>query len=246
VSVHAELVRHVEAGDPVVLATAVRTSGSPPCVPGQQLLLGPDGPLAGTLGCAEFDTAAVADAPEVLEGDDPVLRTYTHERGTVEVQLAPQRPRPCLAVLGATPIARWLLRWGRDLGYEPVLVESRAERVTAEHRQEASRVVANPAELPSGVTLDAVHTDHDAPDVGAHLAAVLRAGARTVQLVGSRRHADHHLGLVRAEGVDEEEVGRIRTPAGLDIGGRSPQEIALSVLAGFVAARHQRDGGWPG
>src|SRR5436190_3676553 len=62
-----------------VTAVAVKVHGSPPCRVGQRLVLGPGGPLEGTRGCAEFDSAAVADAPGVLASREPATRTYEHE-----------------------------------------------------------------------------------------------------------------------------------------------------------------------
>src|SRR5918996_1398222 len=93
--------------EPRVVATAVRVHGDPPCRAGQRLVLGRSGPLEGTLGCAEFDGAAAADVSAVLEEGEPVLRTYEHELGSVEVFLEPTgAARPTLVVLGATPVAR--------------------------------------------------------------------------------------------------------------------------------------------
>src|SRR2546423_2570387 len=132
-----EATRRLEAGEEVVLATAIRTDGAPPCRPGQKLLLGPGGPLAGTLGCSEFDVSAVEETRELLAAGEPALRTFTHDLGSVEVYLEPLRPRPRLVVLGATPVAEHLLRGGAELGYATVLVERRAERVTPAHRAAA-------------------------------------------------------------------------------------------------------------
>jgi molybdopterin adenylyltransferase len=229
---------------PVVLATALRVHGSPPCRPGQRLLVGPDGPVEGTLGCAEFDSAAEADVPAVLASGEPALRTYEHEFGSVEVFLEPRAPRPALVVLGATPVAVWLLRWGRDLGYATVLVEPRAERVTAEHKELADQVVADPDSLDLPGEVDAVHTDHDAPRLAEHVGSLVLGGARFVGVMGSSRHASPHLDALRPLGLSEDQVAAIRSPVGIDIGSRTPQEIALSILAGLVAARTGRPGGW--
>jgi xanthine dehydrogenase accessory factor len=238
-----ELARRTRDGQEVVLATAVRVHGSPPCRPGQKLLLTADGPVAGTLGCAEFDGGAAGDAPDVLREGEPVVRTYDHELGSVEVYLEPHRKRAVLVVLGATPVATSLLRWGRDLGYDTALVEPRTERVTAEHKEAASRVVSDPEAVGLDAETEAVHTDHDAPRVAEHVATLLRAGARFVGVMGSRRHAGPHLESLREMGVSDEEIARVGTPVGLDIGARTPQEIALSILAGLVAARSGRPGG---
>ena len=226
------------------MATAVRTDGAPPCRPGQKLLLGPNGPLAGTLGCSEFDSSAVEETAERLAAGEPVLRTFTHDLGSVEVYLEPLRPGPRLLVFGATPVAEHLLRGAAELGYATVLVEGRAERVTPAHQAAAGRVEASVTDVPLGPAVDAVHTDHDAPDIVEQLAPLLRAGVHFVGVMGSARHTAPHLAALRAAGCTDEELARLRTPVGLDLGARTPAEIALSILAGLLAARTGRTGGW--
>ena len=240
-----EAARRLEGGEEVVLATAVRTEGAPPCRPGQKLLMGPGGPLAGTLGCSEFDSEALSVAGGVLAGGEPMLSTFTHDLGSVEVYLEPLRPRPRLLVLGATPVAEHLLRGGAELGYATVLVESRSERLTAGHRAAAGKVVGSVTDVAGlGAGVDAIHTDHDAPDIVAELAPLLQAGVRFVGVMGSARHTAPHLEALRAAGCTDEELAQLRTPVGLDLGGRTPAEIALSILAGLLAARTGRTGGW--
>jgi xanthine/CO dehydrogenase XdhC/CoxF family maturation factor len=155
------------------------------------------------------------------------------------VYLEPYTRRPLLVVLGATPVALWLLRWARDLGYETALVEPRSERVTAEHKEAASTVAGAPEDLTLEGEVDAVHTDHDAPFLVDHVTTLAGAGVGYVGVMGSRRHAGPQLEALRSRRVEG-----VRTPVGLDIGARSPQEIALSILAGLVAARTGRPGGW--
>lgn len=248
----AELDRRRERGEQVVLATAVRTDGQPPCTPGQRLLVGHGGPAAGTLGCAEFDTAAVADAEAILAGDaagggssagEPALVTYEHDDGAVEVQLEAFTPPAPLVVVGATPVGLWLLRWAGDLGYRPVLVEDRESRVSAGHRAAAAQVAGAVGEVDLTARAAVVHTDHDAPGVTEALVRALEAETGFVGLMGSRRHASDHVEAV-ASRLGDAAAGRLRTPVGLDIGAQSPAEIALSILAGIVAASKDAPAGW--
>jgi xanthine/CO dehydrogenase XdhC/CoxF family maturation factor len=239
----AEATRRQEAGEEVVLATAVRTDGAPPCQPGQKLLLGRNGPLAGTLGCSEFDAQAVASTPDLLATGQPTLATYTHELGSVDVYLEPLAPRPLLVVLSATPVALHLLRGAAELGYSTVLVEDRIERVTPDHVAAAGRVEASLDGVEPGPSTEAVATDHDAPSLADQLGALLRSPARFVGMMGSARHTAAHLESLRAQGLGD-ELARLRTPVGLDLGCRTPAEIALSILAGLVAARTDHPGGW--
>lgn len=232
------------AEEDTVVATAVKTTGSPPCRPGQRLVIASGGPIDGTLGCAEFDAAAVADAPEILRTGQPTTRVYEHELGTVEVFLEPKTAPVTLYVFGATPVARELLRLTRRLGWKRVLVESRTSQVTDEHRRSADRVV--PGVDPATFTERslAVHTDHEAPDLADSLSSLLRSAAPFVGVMGSARHMGAHLDNLRERGFGDEAIARIRSPLGLDIGGRSAEEIALSIAAGLVAAANGRSGGW--
>ena len=226
-----------------VIATAVKVHGDPPCEVGQKALIGRTGALSGTLGCAEFDDAAVADAPAVLDGRSPVLRTYVHDLGSVEVFLEPSAARPTLIVFAATPVALNLLRWGRELGFNPVLVESRHEKVRDEFRS-AARVVNSVEDLDLDSETAAVHTDHDAPGVAESVAALLRSPARFIGVMGSARHVGPYLEELRQIGFGENDLERIHTPVGLDIGARTAEEIALSILAGVTAERRHASGEW--
>lgn len=242
--VHAELTRRTEAGEPVVLATVVRTEGQPPCTPGMAVLVGAEATtgraLAGTLGCAELDEAAVADAPATLAGGQVRATRYHHALGAVEVQLQPFAAAPPLVVLGATPVADVLLRWGRELGWTPILVESRPDRTDAGMRSAAAAVVDDVDALDLDERAVAVHTDHDAPGVADQLAALLRAGTRRVEVMGSRRHGAPALAALDEAGLGDVARERIHRPAGLDLGGRAPAEIAVAILATLVADRYGR------
>ncbi len=241
-SIEEELAIRRAAGERVVLATAVRTDGNPPCRVGQKLLVSGDAAVAGTLGCAEFDDGALSDAASVLQTGQPATRVYQHELGSVEVFLEPHLPLPLLVVFSATPVGRHLVRWAQETGFDAVLFEPRAERLTAEDR--ATRTASKVEDLALIEDSAAVHTDHDAPFVVETVAALLRSPARFIGVMGSTRHVGPHLDALRAQGFTDDDLARIRTPVGLDIGARTAEEIALSILAGVIADRHSKDGGW--
>lgn len=239
-----EATRRLGRGERVVLATVIRVDGNPPCRPGQKLLVFPGGALAGTLGCPGFDARTVAGAEALLTRGEPAVETYEHHGGTFDVYLEPMQPRPLLLVLGGTPLAEHLLRMGRELGYTTALVEARPERITGAHRAAADRVEASLADVPVGPATDSVHTDHDAPGVAEDLAALVRSPARFVGALGSRHRSHLHFQGLRDAGCADDEVARLRSPVGLDIGARTPAEIALSILSGMVAARTGKGAAW--
>ncbi len=223
---------------------AVEVKGDPPCRVGNAMRIVPGGSVGGTLGCAEFDEAAVRDAEEVARSGEPQSRRYRHEQGEVVVFFDPPPRRSRVVVVSATDVARELRRHAAGLGDDTVMVEPRADRVTPSDRSEPGGVVASIAEAAPDERTDVVFTDHDAPGIAELLAEALRTPAPFVGVMGSRRHVAPYLEDLRSMGVDEEAIGRIRSPVGLDLGGRRAEEIALSIAAGIVAARNGRDGGW--
>ncbi len=225
--VEEELAARMSRGEESVLATVVRVDGEPPSQPGAKLLMSRTAALAGTLGCSEFDSAALADAARIASGGSPELRTYRHDLGSIEVYLEPYAAAPTLVVFADTPVGRSLARWAPDVGFHTVLVDS------------VSRL---PDDLRGDLYV--VHTNHDAEDLVDALGAVLPRHPRFIGLVGSRRHTGHHLEALRAKGVPEEVIARIQSPVGLDLGARTAEEIAVSILAGLVAVRRGGQGGW--
>jgi xanthine dehydrogenase accessory factor len=242
-SAEEELARRLSRGEEVVLATVIKIDGEPPSRPGAKLLMSRTATLAGTLGCSEFDSAALEDAARTADAATPQLRTYRHDLGSIDAYLEPHAAVPTLVVFGATPVAHIVVGWAHELGFRPVLVETRPERLEGQPWPE---VVGSLANLPSllGPELYVVHTDHDAKDIVEALEVVLPRRPKFIGLVGSRRHTGHHLEALKAKGVGDDVLTQIQTPVGLDLGGVTPAEIALSILAGVVARRRGRSGGF--
>jgi molybdopterin adenylyltransferase len=223
-----------------VEAKAVRVIGSPPCEVGNAMTIVPGGEVRGTLGCAEFDAAAVEAAAEIRAAGRPEIRTFHHEQGDVEVYLEPHAPPSRLVVVSATDVARSLRHEMERQGRTVVLLEPRAERLAADDPPAAASL----DDVGPGPEDEVVFTDHDAPGIGDMLATLLRTPVAFIGVMGSRRHVAHYVDGLRSRGFTDEDLARIRSPLGLDLGGRRPEEIALSIAAGLVAARHDREGGW--
>ena len=226
-----------------VEARAVKVIGSPPCRVGNRMSIVPGGPVSGTLGCAEFDEQAIADAAEVVASGEPQTRTLHHDLGDVEVFFEPNLPPKRLVVVSATDVARSLRGLAAPLGYRTILVEPRQERLTPGDEAAVGGAASSLDHLLDDRTA-LVFTDHDAPDVAGMLGTALRSPARFIGVMGSRRHVAPYLEDLRGMGFTEEDLARIRSPVGLDLGGRRPEEIALSIAAGLVAAENDRDAGW--
>lgn len=222
-----------------VEATAVKVIGEPPCRVGARMTIEDAGPVHGTLGCAEFDAGAVDAAADVSASGEPQTRVLHHDLGDIEVYFEPVREAPRAVIVSATDVARILTGHLRALGFEPVLVEPRVERLLA--GETAIGTLDAVAVMDRDVVL---FTDHDAPDVTENLATALTSSARFIGVMGSRRHVGHYVDELRGLGFGDEQLARIRSPLGLDLGGRRPEEIALSIAAGVVADANVREGGW--
>src|SRR5260370_38802855 len=161
-SLEEDLAARLAKGEEVVLATVIRLDGEPPSRTGAKLLMSRSATLAGTLGCSEFDAAALEDASRVADGGQPQLRTYRHDLGSIEVYLEPHAAAPTLVVFGATPVARALMRWAPELGFRPVLGETRPQRLAGADWPPA---FTNLDKLGDALRSEiyAGHTDHSAP-----------------------------------------------------------------------------------
>jgi molybdopterin adenylyltransferase len=215
-------------------------AGAPPCRVGMSMSIDPAGPVRGTLGCAEFDEQAVAAAAEAWADGAPATRVLHHDLGDIEIYLEPHRRSPRVVVVSATDVARALRAHLLRLGYDAITVEPRSDRLLAEdtpHVDVLDRVALTDADA-------VVLTDHDAPYASETLAAAARSSARFVGMMSSRRHVERHLDAIRSLGLTEEQIARVHAPVGIDIGGRSAEEIALSIAAAIVADANGRDGGW--
>jgi xanthine dehydrogenase accessory factor len=149
-----------------------------------------------------------------------------------------------LVAVFASPVAAVLLRYGPDLGFRTALVEPDAGR---EVDMSAEQVVRGFDELGgalSGGTADVVVTDHHRPELGEVLRDALAVPTRWIGVMGNPRHEGPHVAALAALGVPPEEVARVHRPIGLDIGSRTPPEIAVSTLAGLLADRSGRSGGF--
>ncbi len=212
-----------------MLATVVRVDGEPPSRPGAKALVDRTGAVAGTLGCSEFDSQAVTDAAPILDGGQPALRIYRHDLGSIEVYLEPYAPAPVLVVVGDTPVGRALAEFAEKTGFRVV------------HVPEGWPL---PADLGRETYL--VHTNHDAADLPNILESVLRRDPppRFIGLMGSRRHTGHHVDALRKRGMPARDLDRIQSPVGIEIGARTPEEIAVSMLAGLIAVRRGAQPRW--
>ncbi|OZM72454.1 xanthine dehydrogenase [Amycolatopsis antarctica] len=152
-----------------------------------------------------------------------------------------QDPVRTLVAVFASPVSERLLSYARDLGYRPVLVEPDAERA-AGVRSPGVEVTGVVPELDEAAEF--VVTDHHRPELGGLLRDALAYPARWIGIMGNPRHEGPHVAALTELGVAEAEIARVHRPVGLNIGSRTPAEIAVATIAGLIADRNGRPGGF--
>ena len=152
-------------------------------------------------------------------------------------------PRRLVAVF-ESPVAEVLLRFAIDLGFQTVLVEPDETLLQGPPRPHGDATVHDLAAAHLDQYTDVVLTDHHRPEIGVLLKEALESPARWVGIMGNPKHEGPHVAALRGLGVPDDQIRRVHRPIGLNIGARTPAEIAVATLAGLVADRNDRPGGF--
>lgn len=213
---------------------------------GARLLVRADAEAEGTLGDPALDARATAYAEELIWAERSELR---EEEGGVALFVDVVAPPPRLVVFGAVDFAGALCRMARAAGWRPYLIDPRSRFATRDRFPDAEEIVVGwPEEAFARIggidraTYIAVLT-HDPKLDDAALTIALRSDAPYIGAMGSRRAQQKRRERLLAAGVPESELARVAAPIGLDLGGLTAEETALSIMGEIVAARNGREGG---
>jgi xanthine dehydrogenase accessory factor len=233
-----EVMDSIERAAPVALATVIAGPGRI----GARLAIWPDR-RAGSLGSARLDDAVTDDARGVLEHGATTVLRYGPEGQRRQDELAvfvqSFAPPPRMLVFGAIDFAAAVARIGTFLGFSVTVCDARPVFATTKRFPGVDEVVVDwPHRYLSRTAVDARTAicvlTHDPKFDVPLLKIALETPAGYIGAMGSRRTHDERLKRLREEGVGEEALARLRSPLGLDIGGRTPEETAVSVAAEIV------------
>lgn len=230
--------RAANGGPPIVVVTRLERRGQELSFAGR-LIAHADGTAAGTLGDPARDRAAILEAQRQLPHGTPNLISI--EEG-FELLIEPIAGRPRLVVAGGGHVAQAIARQAQLLDFDVTILEDRPEFAKPE-RFGGARVIGGfipetIASLEYGWNSYIVIATRGHKLDGDCLLAAVRTDARYIGLLGSKRKAILIAQMLKEEGVEQSRIDAIRTPVGLDLGGRSPAEIALSVLAEITQTRY--------
>jgi len=209
----------------------------------QHLIHTAAGKTTGSLGSADLDDAVLLDIASAWPG--PHAKKYTYHGGEVFIEVIP--PPPTLLIFGATDIAVPLAQMARVLNFKVIVSDARRTFLKEERFPGTETRFGWPqnafASTDLGVSWAVVVLFHDAKfDIPA-LTLALKSQAFYIGMLGSRPTQADRRATLEAQGLPASELARIHGPVGLNIGGRDPAHIALSILAEIVAVRHRQPGG---
>jgi xanthine dehydrogenase accessory factor len=233
----------VRAGTPVAVATIIDGPGD---IGSRRIIWEGDG-SQGTLGAGDrLDQAVDDDARGMLAQGLTGVRRYgpdgERRRDELGVFVQSFAPAPRMLVFGAIDFAAAVARAGKFLGYHVTVCDARPVFATASRFPEADEVITDwPHRFLAGVSTDertviCVLTHDPKFDVPL-LEVALRRPAAYIGAMGSRRTHDDRLARLREVGVTETELSRLRSPIGLDLGARTPEETAIAIAAELIQLR---------
>lgn len=232
--------RLTQAGEPFVLATVVWCERPTSAKPGAQAIIQADSTMTGWIGGSCAQPVVLREALRILrEGDDPYLLRLGDpeigiERssvrvfpmsctsgGVLDIYMEPHLPQPQLLLIGDSPVIAALDQLATVLDFSVTQVDT-ADLSNIRIDERTSILIAT-------------HGQYDEDALG----RALRSPAAYVGMVGSRRRAEACREYLRASGLAEQQIERLKAPAGLDIGAVTPQEIAASILSELVQLRRR-------
>jgi xanthine dehydrogenase accessory factor len=218
---------------PVAVATVITGDDV-----GAQVLIQPDQAVISMLN----DTALVAqihqDALAMLLAGEQGIRTY----GERQIFIETYPPPATIIMVGAVHIAVALTTFAKPLGFRTIVVDARGAFATNERFGHADELVhAWPDEALQGrihSNTAVVVLTHDPKLDDPALLVALPSAARYVGALGSTKTQAARVLRLRDAGLNDDQIGRLYAPIGLPIGGRTPEEIGLSIMAQIVAVRN--------
>lgn len=242
----------IEEEKPVAVTTIITNQSQKQVKPGSKMLVFKEGKVEGSLGDSELDKRVIKNAVELLLKEKSKTLTYEIVPSQkIEVYIESILPPPPLVIFGGDPDAVPIVNLGKQLGFKVTLVDHRSNFANPEKYPEADEtVVADSNEISQKVNLDektfVLVKTHNYLQDKEILKTVLTSKGRYIGQLGPKARTEDLLKDLSKEGVSfkEEELQKLYAPVGLDLGGESPEQIALSILGEMLAVRNGREGGF--
>lgn len=253
----AELEEAYQRGESVALVTILETRGSTPQKAGAKMVVGRDGRLRGTIGGGCVESDILWRAQRVIEKRVCEIGSYDFNAdeeenglicgGSMKVFIEPIIPPPRVYVIGAGHVAQPVSQVAKVAGFEVVVLDDRVKYATPERFPEADIVKAGPIpgladEFQFGDNSYVVIVTRGHKEDEEALRAFIDKDTAYIGLIGSVTKIEKIVKRLERDGISAEKLSRVHSPIGLDLGGSTPGEIAVSIVAELLAVRYQRTG----
>src|SRR5579862_85842 len=230
----------LDAHQAAALTTVVSVKGRPAVELAAKMVVTSDGEHIGSLGHARLDERVLEDLRQVMAARNVQIKTYELAPGeSADVFFELFMPPPQLVVVGAGHIAVPLAAMGKMLEYEVVVIDDRTTFANKSRFPTADRIIVGDYEE-SVTGLDLTPSTFVVLVTRGHrhdvlsLRKVIQKPLAYIGMIGSRRRVFAVLKLLKDEGVSLDDLAKVRAPIGIDIGARTPAEIAICILAEII------------
>ena len=236
------------AGVSYAVVTIAEASGSVPRTSGKMLVYA-DGHSLGTIGGGPAERRAKADALAQLEAGQNAFLHYDLAScaGRLSILIEVFQPKPLLVVFGGGHVGTSLLRLAAPTGFRTLLLDDRAGDQIPDAVSLASRFVCiqnverDILNTPIPANAFFVLCGHDHAVDGEALAAALQKSPKYIGMLASRQKIQSLFSQLRQRGFTDEQLSFIHTPIGLDLGGETPQELAVGILAQLLLVKNGKE-----
>ena len=246
----------LEKNQPVALVTVVTASGSTPARPGAKMLVFANGTIKGTVGGGALEARIIEEAVRVLNTGEHYYKSYSLNNedaaglgmvcgGEVSVFIDGYITGPELILVGAGHISQYLAGMAKMLDFTITVIDDRKDYACQEKFPQADRIIAadiaeslENLSITNNTYLAILTRGHRYDQVA--LEKVIGSDAAYIGMIGSRSKIKTVFDELRENGVNPSDLEKVHAPIGLDLGGKSPAEIALSIAAEMVKVRYSR------
>ncbi len=239
------------------VVTIIHSDGSTPRTNAKMLVYA-NGATKGTIGGGEAERIAIMDALQCIREGSNSMKTYDMTSavsetgmpcgGNISVMIEAFVSRPVLVMCGAGHVGEAVLKMASFVGFDTILIDDREESLIKEKVALADRFIKvnyfekeiKETDIPAGAYF--VIATHGHVYDGDALAAALTKDAAYLGMIGSTKKIQILFAHLKEKGVSEKELDKVYTPIGLDIGGETPEEIAVSIIAEILMVKNGRTG----
>lgn len=249
-NIYEKILQIINSSDKVALCTITATKGSTPLKAGAKMLVWKDGKIFGTIGGGSLEKKVIENAIELISVLQPQI--YTHELlhqhgmccgGTVEIFIEPIMNKKKLLIFGAGHIGKSLAKYASDFDFKTTMIDERDEIFDGFHSEEITIANTSHRNFFKSAKFDdnsfVVICTHNHSYDREILAHCLKQPTAYVGMIGSIRKVKVTRKMFLANSVAvEEELDKVDMPIGFDIGGKTPNEIAISILAKLISVKN--------